>query len=327
MEWYWAFILLLGTVCTAMFLGLPVAFAFFGANVLGTFLFINGDIGLVFMPAEFHNAIKFTLAPIPLFLLMGRNPSADRGRVQGDRRDRPDDRARAGKALGGLHRGRDDLLLAVGLDHRQHRDPGLGAAPRYGEAGLPAGDLHGPDHGGRRHSDADPAVRVGRAAGEPRGAVGGPSADRGHRPRHPDGGAFLRLCGGALRDRPRARAGLHARHQRPRRAGDRLAQPRGHHPPVVDLCRAPPPGGQPGAAVPALHPAADDHLRGGRRQHLLQDRRAHRGRGARLHRGPGGLLLLPAVPEHRDRHRDRGCRLRLAGDRQVADGKPPRSTR
>ncbi len=71
MEWYWAFILLLGTVCTAMFLGMPVAFAFFAANVLGTFLFINGDIGLVFMPAEFHNAIKFTLAPIPLFLLMG----------------------------------------------------------------------------------------------------------------------------------------------------------------------------------------------------------------------------------------------------------------
>ena len=71
MEWYWAFILLLGTVCSAMFLGLPVAFAFFAANVLGTFLFINGDIGLVFMPAEFHNAIKFTLAPIPLFLLMG----------------------------------------------------------------------------------------------------------------------------------------------------------------------------------------------------------------------------------------------------------------
>jgi tripartite ATP-independent transporter DctM subunit len=54
-----------------MFLGLPVAFAFFAANVLGTALFINGDIGLVFMPLEFHNAIKFTLAPIPLFLLMG----------------------------------------------------------------------------------------------------------------------------------------------------------------------------------------------------------------------------------------------------------------
>ncbi len=71
MEWYLALILLLGTVCTAMFLGIPVALAFFAANVLGTFLFIGGDIGLVLMPMEFSYAIKFTLAPIPLFLLMG----------------------------------------------------------------------------------------------------------------------------------------------------------------------------------------------------------------------------------------------------------------
>jgi tripartite ATP-independent transporter DctM subunit len=71
MEWYFAFALLLGTVCTAMFLGMPVAFAFFAANVLGTALFLYGDIGLVMMPMEFHNAIKFTLAPVPLFLLMG----------------------------------------------------------------------------------------------------------------------------------------------------------------------------------------------------------------------------------------------------------------
>lgn len=71
MEWYFALSLLLGTVCAAMFLGLPVALAFFAANVLGTYLFINGDIGLVFMPIEFHNAIKFTLSPIALFLLMG----------------------------------------------------------------------------------------------------------------------------------------------------------------------------------------------------------------------------------------------------------------
>jgi TRAP-type C4-dicarboxylate transport system permease large subunit len=71
MEWHLALGLLLGTVCFAMFLGLPVALAFFAANVLGTALFISGDIGLVFMPLEFHNAIKFTLMPIALFLLMG----------------------------------------------------------------------------------------------------------------------------------------------------------------------------------------------------------------------------------------------------------------
>ncbi len=71
MEWQYALVLLLGTVCTLMFMGLPVALAFFAANVLGTALFINGDIGLVFMPIEFHNAIKFSLVPIALFLLMG----------------------------------------------------------------------------------------------------------------------------------------------------------------------------------------------------------------------------------------------------------------
>ena len=71
MEWHLALLLLLGTVCLAMFMGLPVALAFFAANVLGTALFINGDIGLVFMPLEFHNSIKFSLAPIALFLWMG----------------------------------------------------------------------------------------------------------------------------------------------------------------------------------------------------------------------------------------------------------------
>ena len=64
-------ILLLGTVCSLMFLGLPIALAFFAANVVGTWLFISGDIGLVLMPMEFHNAIKFTLVPVSLFLLMG----------------------------------------------------------------------------------------------------------------------------------------------------------------------------------------------------------------------------------------------------------------
>ncbi len=71
MEWYYALTLLLGTVCVLMFMGLPVALAFFAANVVGTFIFINGDIGLVLMPMEFHNAIKYTLVPISLFLLMG----------------------------------------------------------------------------------------------------------------------------------------------------------------------------------------------------------------------------------------------------------------
>lgn len=72
MEWYFALVLMLGTVCIIMFMGIPVAFAFFAANVLGTYLFLGGEYGLITMPLEFHLAIsKYSLTPIALFLLMG----------------------------------------------------------------------------------------------------------------------------------------------------------------------------------------------------------------------------------------------------------------
>ena len=72
MEWYLALILLLGTVCVAMFIGMPVAFAFFATNVLGTYLFVGGSLGLEEMPKEFQASVtKFILTPIALFLLMG----------------------------------------------------------------------------------------------------------------------------------------------------------------------------------------------------------------------------------------------------------------
>ena len=72
MEWYSAMILMLGTVCVIMFMGVPVALAFFAANILGTYLFLGGEFGLVSMPLEFHLAIsKYSLTPIALFLLMG----------------------------------------------------------------------------------------------------------------------------------------------------------------------------------------------------------------------------------------------------------------
>lgn len=81
MEWYFALILLLGIVCIFLFLGLPVAFAFMAANLFGTAFFI-GDLvssgdwtvakqALASMPMEFHLAIRYTLTPIALFLLMG----------------------------------------------------------------------------------------------------------------------------------------------------------------------------------------------------------------------------------------------------------------
>jgi tripartite ATP-independent transporter DctM subunit len=55
-----------------MFMGLPVALAFFLANVVGTYIFGGGMAGLSVMPMEFVFAVgKFSLVPIVLFILMG----------------------------------------------------------------------------------------------------------------------------------------------------------------------------------------------------------------------------------------------------------------
>lgn len=72
MEWYWALSMMLGIVIGLMFLGLPVVFAFFAANIVGVLIFMRGEIGLSIMPIEYVFSIaKFSLVPVALFILMG----------------------------------------------------------------------------------------------------------------------------------------------------------------------------------------------------------------------------------------------------------------
>ncbi len=72
MEWPAALALMLGIVCGAMALGLPVAFAFLFANIVGAFAFLGGALSLSTFAAECLQAIgRFSLTPIPLFILMG----------------------------------------------------------------------------------------------------------------------------------------------------------------------------------------------------------------------------------------------------------------
>ncbi|MFQ5973673.1 MAG: TRAP transporter large permease subunit [Alphaproteobacteria bacterium] len=72
MEWSAALLLLLGTLIVLMGLGLPVAFAFLGVNVVGAYVFLGGDVGLSqFVRNAMASLTTFTLAPIPLFLLLG----------------------------------------------------------------------------------------------------------------------------------------------------------------------------------------------------------------------------------------------------------------
>ena len=72
MDWLSALGLMLGMVCLFLALGLPVAFAFFISNIIGAIVFLGGEAGLIFLVRGSVSAISsFSLAPIPLFLLMG----------------------------------------------------------------------------------------------------------------------------------------------------------------------------------------------------------------------------------------------------------------
>ena len=67
-----ATVLLLGGVGLLMLLGLPVALAFLGLNLVGAALFLGGPPGLVQLARNSVAAVtNFALTPIPLFVLMG----------------------------------------------------------------------------------------------------------------------------------------------------------------------------------------------------------------------------------------------------------------
>ena len=72
MEWYEATALLIGSIIGMMAFGIPVAFAFLLTNIMGIFVFSTGWPGLVQIVDNSTSLITtFTLAPIPMFILMG----------------------------------------------------------------------------------------------------------------------------------------------------------------------------------------------------------------------------------------------------------------
>ncbi len=72
MEWYAAAALLIGSIIGMMAFGIPVAFAFLLTNIMGIFVFSTGWDGLVQIVDNSTSLITtFTLAPIPMFILMG----------------------------------------------------------------------------------------------------------------------------------------------------------------------------------------------------------------------------------------------------------------
>ena len=72
MAWYFATLILIGTVMGLMALGVPVALAFMATNVLGTLIFVGSVAGLTQVIDNSTSLItRFTLAPVPLFVFMG----------------------------------------------------------------------------------------------------------------------------------------------------------------------------------------------------------------------------------------------------------------
>ncbi|MEW6688125.1 MAG: TRAP transporter large permease subunit [Pseudomonadota bacterium] len=72
MSWQAAAWLLLGGSTALMFLGLPVAFAFLAINLLGAWIFLGGDAGMMQLARNSVQSVtSFALTPIPLFILMG----------------------------------------------------------------------------------------------------------------------------------------------------------------------------------------------------------------------------------------------------------------
>lgn len=72
MEWYEVLAVMVGAIAAMMAVGVPVAFAFLGVNIVGALFFFGGVLGVRQVIANGAGTITvFTFIPIPLFLLMG----------------------------------------------------------------------------------------------------------------------------------------------------------------------------------------------------------------------------------------------------------------
>ena len=72
MEWWEAFLLIMGSLFFLMFIGMPVAFTFLVVNVVGAYFFFGGLPGMSQLVLQISDSLStFTLVPVALFLVMG----------------------------------------------------------------------------------------------------------------------------------------------------------------------------------------------------------------------------------------------------------------
>ena len=71
MEWWLVLIIFVGGLISLLLLGFPIAFSFLLIDVVGILVFM-GPLGLDHVTLHIYTSLStFTLAPIPMFILMG----------------------------------------------------------------------------------------------------------------------------------------------------------------------------------------------------------------------------------------------------------------
>jgi tripartite ATP-independent transporter DctM subunit len=72
MEWWAAFLWIMGGLMVLMAIGMPIAFAFLAVNIVGAYFFWGGVAGINQMVlATMDSVASFSIMPVPLFILMG----------------------------------------------------------------------------------------------------------------------------------------------------------------------------------------------------------------------------------------------------------------
>jgi tripartite ATP-independent transporter DctM subunit len=71
-AWYQVLGLLIGMLLLFMAIGMPVVFAFLASNLIGAWIFMGGEIGVMQLVRNAADSVQsFALLPIPLFIFMG----------------------------------------------------------------------------------------------------------------------------------------------------------------------------------------------------------------------------------------------------------------
>ena len=160
--------LLFGALTVLLCLGLPVAFAFLGVNLVGALLFLGGEPGLMQVVRNgVASVTNFSLTPIPFFVLMGEVLFHTGVAMKAiDAFDNVISRVPGRLSVIAIVAG--TVFSAIsGLDHRHHRAARRAAAAADAQARLQPEHGDGPDHGHRRRRHADSALGHHRAAGQP----------------------------------------------------------------------------------------------------------------------------------------------------------------